>query len=116
MAVPSRRPSTAWTCTLGLAPGPTAISPTSEATSTCSSTGMGWYFLDCQSKNASVALANAPMAVICDAASCSLGSEFLQAAHRLVAFLKDDRESALSALLVQQLAFHLRRSLTDQPR
>src|SRR5688572_20389226 len=104
MAVPSRRPSTACTCTLGLPSGPTAISPTKEATSTCSSTGIGRYCFDSQSKNARVAPLKAPIAVTCDAPSLSLNGEILEAAHRFVALLH--REGAFAFRLMKQFALH----------
>ena len=62
-ALPSRRPSTAWTCTAGRPSGPSAMSPLRDATSTCSSTGIGRYRFCSQSKKARVARSKAPMAV-----------------------------------------------------
>jgi hypothetical protein len=113
--VPSRRPSTAWTWTLGFPSGPTAISPFKDATSTCSPTGMAWYCFECKLGTAE--------RVDCSElrpAEALFDREILQATHRFIALLQDNREGELAIRLVKQFALHalppLRKGLKRQAR
>jgi len=63
MALPSRVPRTIWIWSAGLPCGLSATSPISEATSTCSCTGILSYVFVSQLKYSKVASLNAPIAV-----------------------------------------------------
>src|SRR5215470_9257890 len=92
---------------LGLPSGPIAMSPTRDATSTCSSTGMGRYCLVSHSKNASFALLKAPIAVSWAPPRRSRGGKFLQHVHSLIATVEDDGKRAFSVSAVQQFTSHV---------
>src|SRR5213595_18270 len=75
-----------------------------EATSTCSSTGIGRYCFVSQSKNASLALLNAPIAVTCAPPRRSFAAKSCR--QRIAAVLQDDREGAFAVRLMKQFALH----------
>jgi hypothetical protein len=102
MAVPSRRPSTAWTWTLGLPSGPTAISPFRDATSTWD----GLAFLRLPVEERKLGTAEGADRSHLRPAEALIDRKVLQATHRFVPLLQDNREGALAVRLMKQFAQH----------
>src|SRR5262249_18591174 len=91
---------------LGLPSGPSAMSPARDATSTCSSTGIGRYCLVSHSKNASFALLKAPIAVSWAPPTRSRAA-ILQHVHGLIAAVEDDGKRALAQSAMKHVTSHV---------